>query len=257
MNAPPCETVERTSVPGRPTAWTIDDLPLLRADDHLAVFAKPSGLLVHRGWGNDGVTALQLARKRLSRLVYPVHRLDRATSGVLVFALRSECAAAMQALFRRGSVHKCYLALVRGTPAESGTVDHAIARSEGAERAPAITDYQRLATAGDVSLVEAWPRTGRLHQVRRHFKHLRHPIVGDVRYGTGHVNRRYRAEAGLHRLALHAWAIRFPHPVTGARWHVAAEVPADLAAPLQRLGIPFFVWATTDDDDGHLMTQPR
>lgn len=224
------------------------ELPLLHRDAHLAAFEKPSGLLVHRGWGDDAVTALDLAREAIGAYVYPVHRLDRGTSGVLLFALDGATAALMQAAFERGEVEKTYLALVRGVPPEADLIDHPIPRREGGPRVPAVTAVRRLAVpASDAvglspevrraSLVEARPRTGRLHQVRRHLKHRSHPIIGDANYGKGALNRLFREEIGLARLALHAASMRLTHPVTGAALALEARVPEDLRAPLARLGI--------------------
>jgi len=95
------------------------------------------------------------------------------------------------------------------------------------------------------SLVEARPETGRFHQIRRHLKHLSHPIVGDVNYGKGDLNRLFRTRYGLHRLALHAHLLAFDHPATGRRLVVRAPLPADFAAALAALGLPVAV-----DDEG-------
>jgi len=172
-----------------------------------------------------------------------VHRLDRGTSGALLFARTSAAAATLTARFESRQVDKRYLALVRGEPAASGTIDHPIPRSvedAGAPRVPAVTHYQLVArsTVDRCSLVLAIPETGRGHQVRRHLRHLGHPLVGDVNYGRGEINRRYRAEYGLHRLALHALDLAFDHPVTRARVAVTAPMPDDLALPLERLALP-------------------
>lgn len=237
---------------------------LLHADDAVAAFAKPSGLLVHRGWGDDPVTATDLAREALGSPVSPVHRLDRGTSGVLLFARSSEIAARLAAAFEEGAVEKVYLALVRGSPPDEGTIDHPIPRREGGPRVPAITDFRTLhrvsggavavgavdpgggaelvAEVRRVSLVEARPRTGRLHQVRRHMKHLSHPLIGDANYGKGALNRTFAEVVGLRRLALHAASLRVPHPLTGAPILFEAEVPLDLTEPLRRLGIPEAAW---------------
>ncbi len=229
------------------------EFALLHRDDRLAAFAKPSGLLVHRGWGDDAVVALDLARRALGARVHPVHRLDRATSGVLLFARDPESAAAMGRLFEAGAVHKAYLALVRGVPPEAGVIDHPVPRTEGGARVPAVTAFRRRhtpppvspdASAGgearprSVSLVEARPETGRLHQIRRHLKHLGHPVVGDVNYGRGDVNRLFRERHGLRRLALHARSLSFEHPFTGAVTTIAAALPEDLRGPFASLGIP-------------------
>lgn len=234
---------ERRAVPGRDVPFTVHDLPLLFADDSIAVVTKPSGLAVHRGWAADRVNAVTLARRRLGKRVFPVHRLDRATSGVLVFALSHEAAGSLQSAFKAGEVSKTYLALVRGTPPIEGIVDSPVPRSEKGPRVPALTYFRRLATAGRFSLVEAVPKTGRLHQIRRHLKHAGHPLVGDVRYGVGEINRHFRAEFGLHRLALHALTLRFAHPASGEPTAFFSEIPADLAGTLSQLGVPSFVWS--------------
>ena len=212
-------------------------MEILYRDEALAVLAKPSGLLVHRGWDDDKEVAVTLARVALGKFVFPVHRLDRGASGALVFALSSEVAAALHAAFEDGRVEKRYLAAVRGIAPESATIDHPIPRREDGPRVPAVTRIRRLATALHASLVEAMPLTGRLHQVRRHLKHISHPILGDANYGKGSLNRALREEHGLARLALHAASVRFAHPVTGASIEVAAPLPADLASPLASLGL--------------------
>ncbi|MEM6794758.1 MAG: pseudouridine synthase [Acidobacteriota bacterium] len=214
------------------------DLPVLHLDEHLVAVAKPSGLAVHRGWARDEVVAMTLVRDRLGRRVLPLHRLDRATSGVLLFAFEGETVARWQAQLAAGEVDKRYWALVRGVPPESGVIDHPVprkSRKSGGERAPAVTDFRRLAVAGRYALVEARPRTGRLHQIRRHMKHRSWPLIGDVNYGKGEHNRLFRERYGLHRLALHALEVRLEHPRTGERLRLRAPLPDDLAEPLRAL----------------------
>jgi tRNA pseudouridine65 synthase len=211
-------------------------LALLHRDDRLAAFAKPSGMLVHRGWGDDAVVALDLAREAIGARVHPAHRLDRATSGVLLFALDPACAAALGRMFEAGEVHKEYLALVRGVPEEAGVIDSPVPRTEGGPRVPAVTAFRRKASIDRWSLVEARPKTGRLHQIRRHLKHIGHPIVGDVNYGKGDINRLFRERFGLHRLALHATRVALAHPITGEQLVIHAPLPDDLRRPLERMG---------------------
>jgi tRNA pseudouridine65 synthase len=215
-------------------------IEVLFLDEHLVIVNKPSGLLVHRGWGRDDDVAMFRARDAVGAHVYPVHRLDRATSGVLVFARSSEAAAALSRRFESREVDKRYLALVRGTPPESGVIDHPIPKGEGAARVPAVTRFELVARSSvdRCALVLARPETGRFHQVRRHLKHLGHPLIGDVNYGSGELNRRYRAQYALHRLALHALSIAFDHPVTGARVAITAPMPDDLGLALERLALP-------------------
>ena len=223
-----------------------DPLPLLYADDRLIAVAKPSGLPVHRGAARERIVALTLARDRIGRHVFPVHRLDRATSGVLLFALDPEAARRLQEQFEAGAVRKRYLALVRGITPPEGVIDHPIPRDEDGPRVPAVTGYRRLATFERYSLVEALPRTGRRHQIRRHLKHVSHPLIGDVRYGKGEHNRLFRERFGLHRLALHALEIAFAHPGDGRPLCLGAPVAEDLAGPLRSMGLDTDTWTSTD-----------
>lgn len=179
------------------------------------------------------------ARRAAGAHVFPVHRLDRGTSGLVLFALAPEIAGALQVAFRDGRVEKRYLALVRGIPPEEGVLDHPVPREPGGERVPAVTEWTRLWIFRDrYSLLECRPRTGRLHQIRRHMKHLSCPLIGDVNYGKGEHNRLFRADFGLSRLALHAFALDLDHPVTSARLALRAPIPEDLAEPFRRMGVP-------------------
>ncbi|HKI05807.1 MAG TPA: pseudouridine synthase [Thermoanaerobaculia bacterium] len=212
-------------------------LPILYRDDLLVIVGKPSGLAVHRGLAREKTVVLQTLRDLLGRRVYPVHRLDRATSGALLLAMDAGTARRLQEQFESGGVAKRYLALVRGIPPEEGVIDHPVPRGPGGERIPAVTEFRRLATFERYALVEARPRTGRFHQIRRHFKHLSHPLIGDVRYGKGEHNRLFRERFGLHRLALHALELAFEHPGTGEPLRIVAPVPEDLAGPLGKMGM--------------------
>ncbi|MEZ4364881.1 MAG: hypothetical protein R2939_01175 [Kofleriaceae bacterium] len=127
---------------------------------------------------------------------------------------------------------KRYLAITRHPP-EHLVLDYPIPRAPGEERVPAVTELWRRETFGRYALVEAAPRTGRLHQIRRHLKHLSCPLIGDVNYGKGEHNRIFRAEHGLHRLALHAHALTFPHPDGGAATTVEAPLPDDLRGAIE------------------------
>lgn len=218
------------------------DVDLLFVDADVVVINKPSGLLVHRGWANDDDVAMFRVRDALGAHVYPVHRLDRGTSGALVFARTREAAATLSLGFESRQVDKRYLALVRGAPADSGTIDYPLPKSgEGdGPRVPAVTRFSVVARSSvdRCSLVLAIPETGRGHQIRRHLRHLGHPLVGDVNYGNGEINRHYRAAYDLHRLALHAHAVAFDHPVSGARVAITAPMPDDLGLALERLALP-------------------
>lgn len=200
------------------------------------VVDKPSGMIVHRGWARDRVVAMTLARDQVGRYVFPVHRLDRGTSGVLAFALDRDTARRLQSMFAAGQVGKRYLGLVRGIAPRHRVVDHPIPKSPRGPRIPALTEIRRLAAFERYSLVEARPRSGRYHQIRRHLKHLSHPLIGDVKYGKGEHNRIFRRRFGLHRLALHARELELAHPTGEERLRLLSPLPEDLAGPWRAMG---------------------
>jgi tRNA pseudouridine65 synthase len=216
---------------------------VLLCDADLLVVSKPSGLSVHRGMDRARDTVVdRLARA--GQPVWPVHRLDRGTSGVLVLARHAQAARAAGAGLAAGGWRKEYLALARGLAPERLLVDHPVPVDEGGARVAARTALERL---GHVtidsplreprySLVRARPETGRFHQVRRHLAHIRHPIIGDANYGRGEHNRLLAERVGLRRLALHASALRLDHPLSGVALELGAALPDDLAVPLRRLG---------------------
>lgn len=217
------------------------DLGVLFEDEQLLVLDKPSGLAIHGGARSGEDDVVQRLRRAGLEGAAPVHRLDRGTSGALIVAKSSAVARELSRLFETGQVEKSYLALVRGALGpEPVLVDHAIPRDEGAARVPAQTWLRGLETVEIASstlrerrysLVEARPLSGRFHQVRRHLKHLAHPIVGDANYGKSEHDRFVRASFGLARLALHAVGLVIP-----GRLEVRAPLPLDLSAPLQRMG---------------------
>jgi tRNA pseudouridine65 synthase len=227
--------------PSAPRAAPIPtSIDVLYQDDAVVVVDKPSGLSVHRGDDHGSTFALNLTRNAIGQWVYPVHRLDRATSGVLVFALSPEHARTLQESFGGREVEKTYLALVRGKPPAHGVIDSPMEKREGGPDVEAITEYRTLFVSDVVrlSLVEARPLTGRRHQIRRHFRRINHPIAGDVRYGKGSENRSYRADIGLYRLGLHALRLSLIHPTTGQRVTFESAIPDDLGEPLRRIGVP-------------------
>jgi tRNA pseudouridine65 synthase len=205
----------------------------------LVAVNKPSGLAVHRGHSHDRVHALELVRDAVKTYVYPVHRLDRATSGVLVFALNEDAARALGTAFALGAVEKRYLALVRGNPPDSIVIDHPLSQDDGKPARAAETELFTRARYGRYALVEAVPKTGRTHQIRRHLKHLACPIIGDVRYGKGEHNRFFRTQFALHRLALHATSLTLTDPATNASVTIRAPLPEDLERTLLTLARGF------------------
>ncbi len=209
---------------------------VLLHDESLIVLNKPSGLLVHRGWANDDITALSIARGLAGRHVYPVHRLDRGASGVLVFALSREAARAAQLQLQAHLWQKQYVALVRGVTPAAGHIDYPLAAEKHKPKKHAVTSFERIGVFERYSLVRVLPQTGRLHQIRRHLRHISHPLIGDVRYGKAEHNRAFRKRFDLHRLCLHATSLRFLHPSSGLDLQIDAPLPSDLAAPLTQMG---------------------
>jgi len=212
---------------------------ILHRDPRCVVVDKPSGIATHRGWDDSDDALLQVVRDTVNAYVYPIHRLDRGASGIVLFALDKEAARAFSDAWTEAD--KRYLAITRGHPAEHGVLDHAIPKAPGEPRVPAITEYWRRDTFGRYALVEARPRTGRLHQIRRHMKHLACPLIGDVRYGKGEHNRLWRERFDLHRLALHATSLRVPHPDGGelaVTCPLAPDLEAALTAARAAFGIP-------------------
>jgi tRNA pseudouridine65 synthase len=215
----------------------IHKIEVIYRDDRLIAVSKPAGMIVHRGWGDDSVTVADVVRDQfVGKQVFGLHRLDRNTSGVLLFALDSEAARIYQGMFGSGELKKCYVALVRGPMLEGCIVEHALSQREHGHRVDAVTQFIPLAHKDRWTLVQAWPKTGRLHQIRRHLKHLSHPIVGDVKYGKGEVNRYFREQYQLFRMALHAISIRLTN-IDGTELVLHSPVPSDLAEPLEKLGI--------------------
>ena len=204
-------------------------LRLLHHDAQLVAIDKPAGLLVHPSAldAHEERTALQLLRDQLGERVWPLHRLDKGTSGVLLFARSAAAAARWAPAFEAGQVRKHYLALVRGWPPEAGEIDQPLARdpelpSAGQPRLPAHTGFRRLACfdwpfsvdarhpSSRYALMAVEPRSGRRHQIRRHFKHLAHPLVGDTTHGKGAHNRAVAQWLGVQRLWLHAQSVELP-----------------------------------------------
>jgi len=213
-------------------------LDVLYHNASILVVNKPSGLLVHRGWGRAPVVLVDLVRELTGAdRVHPVQRLDRGTSGAIVFALDPDTARMLQ---ERAGFEKRYLALVRGHPPEEGIIDHAIPRRPHGPRVPAKTWFRRVDSADcqprELSLVEVVPHTGRLHQIRRHLKHIGHPLIGDSNYGRTELNREIAARYGLGRLALHCQAVTLEPPENPQPVRIDAPLPVDLSDPLKKMG---------------------
>ena len=202
-------------------------LSVIYRDDWLCAIDKPTGIMVHRSSrSSDEHFLLATLRDQIGQRVWPIHRLDRATSGVLLFALDPSSAANLGEQMMARSIRKHYLAVVRGYTDQQGQVDHPLQADGDGPEQPAVTRYRRLGTlelpiavgrysSARYSLVEASPETGRMHQIRRHFKHIFHPVIGDTTYGEGRHNRLFREQFDCHRLLLHASRLAFVHPEDG------------------------------------------
>lgn len=222
-------------------------LEILYQDEFFVAVNKPAGMLVHRSWLDKHETqfVMQTLRDQIGQHVFPLHRLDRPTSGVLIFALSSEVASQVMPMFANHEMEKTYHAIVRGWIEESGRLDYALKveldkiadkhASQDKEAQEAITDYWPLDkvevphSTGKFPttrycLMEMKPLTGRKHQLRRHMAHLRHPIVGDTTHGDGKHNKLFREVYDSHRLLLHASSLEFVHPFTKEQLVIKAGV---------------------------------
>lgn len=220
-----------------------DDAALLAVD-------KPAGLLMHRSAiaADERDFLLERLQAQVGGPLFLAHRLDRATSGLVLLAKSRDVAASLGRQFMQRAIVKRYLAVVRGWPPVEGIVDYALpdVRERG-PRKPALTRWRTLATATvpialgkypeqRYALVEALPQTGRYRQIRKHFHHLSHHLVGDTSHGRGDHNRLWRMHFGVHRLLLHAWGLELAHPVSGAPLALAAPLDAEWMGLVARLG---------------------
>ena len=225
---------------------SIPTLPILYQDEYLVAVNKPHGLLVHRTSlaVDTDQFAVQILRGQLGQRVYPVHRLDRKTAGVLLFALNEEVNSLMQQQFQNGQVEKTYHAIVRGFTPDSGEIDYPLKRDDGVvqEAFTAFRTLQRTEVpfqtgkhpTSRYSLVELKPTTGRMHQLRKHMAHIFHPIIGDRPYGCNKQNRYFKEELGMMSMMLHALSVQFAHPSLGVI-AVEAAYQRDFCDVLARL----------------------
>jgi tRNA pseudouridine65 synthase len=235
------------------------EIEILYEDEHLVAIHKPAGLLVHRSYlaRRERFFAMQLTRDLVGCHVFPVHRLDRPTSGVLLFAKSSEVANALCEQFASHTIEKQYLALVRGNMHESGILDYALKveldelgdKNADPNKAAqeAVTAYEPLLNTeipypsgryptSRFALVRLSPKTGRKHQLRRHMAHLRHPIVGDTTHGDGKQNAFFREHFSINRLWLIAKKLTFTHPITQTRLSIETELESEWETVFAELG---------------------
>lgn len=217
-------------------------LAILYDDEWLIAIDKPTGLLVHRtALSSDRIVLLQQVRNLLGHHVYPVHRLDRPTSGIVLFAKQPDTAGRLQQQFTQNTIIKTYIAVVRGWTDETGLIDHPLAESKDHTLQNAQTEFKtthwfelpiansRFSTSR-YSIVTIHPKTGRYHQIRKHMAHISHPVLGDVRHGSGEHNRIFRNHLGIHSLMLRASHLRLTHPERNEELNITAPLNGDFRA---------------------------
>lgn len=226
-------------------------LDIIFEDEHLVIIDKPAGLLVHRtrqAFGEDENALIQL-RDQIGSWVSPVHRLDRATSGLLLFAKNEEILPALKAKFMDREVQKTYLTISRGIPQEKeGLIDHPLTSERSNKPQEAQTRYRVLAESeipynstgryptSRYSLIEVDLLTGRTHQIRRHLAHIRHYIIGDKKHGDNKQNIFFERQFGLQNLMLHAWKLSFVHPLSLGKIRLSCPPPVHFRTIMQELG---------------------
>ncbi|MBK0382610.1 pseudouridylate synthase [Pedobacter sp. SD-b] len=224
-------------------------LEIIFQDENLVAINKPHGLLVHQSpIARDAEEfALQLLRDQIGQNVWPAHRLDRKTGGLLLFSLNKETNALLQALFRDNKIKKKYLAIVRGfTPdemeidyplrKENGTMQEAFTRFKTLKRAEIDVAFGNHASSR-YSLVEAAPETGRMHQLRKHFAHINHPIIGDRPHGCNKQNKLFKENWKMDTMLLHASRLEFEHPITHQTLHFKATLQSEFLRMREFLGL--------------------
>lgn len=229
-----------------------EHIDILYQDEYMVAVHKPHGLLVHASSiASDADSfALQLVRDQIRKYVYPVHRLDRKTSGVLLFALDQQAASAIGAMFRERSITKLYHAVVRGYISEKTiTIDYPIKNDKGIglDARTIISPLRRYELpvphgqhlTSRYSLIEALPITGRTHQIRRHLAHLRHPIIGDRPHGCNKQNRLWKSHWSMNTMLLQAVKIEFWHPVTGKRTSIESSYSSEMEHVIQTILTPY------------------
>jgi len=223
-------------------------LDIIYRDDELIAINKPHGLLVHRSpiAADADEFALQLLRDQIGQKVNPVHRLDRKTGGVLLFALNKPAEIAMQQQFMENQVVKTYLAILRGFTPDEGEIDYPLAKENGTIQ-EAQTSYRTLNRAelhvpfgnhptSRYSLVQANPATGRMHQLRKHFSHIFHPIIGDRTHGCNKQNKLFKERWQMETMLLHASRLAFTHPYTNQPVVIEAPLHAEFVRVMELMG---------------------
>jgi tRNA pseudouridine65 synthase len=235
---------------------------ILYEDQSYIAIHKPAGLLVHPSKldYHEKITVVQILREQLNKQIFPVHRLDKPTSGVMIFALNSNAAEKLASQFRSNQVQKKYIALVRGHLKQEQLLDYplkeeldAIADRDSIQERPAQQAQTYLQPIEQVeipvmvdrypttrySLVFALPKTGRKHQIRRHLRHLNHPIIGDVAHGCGEHNKYFQNRFQKRRLFLSCLQMTFFHYDLNQSFTIQSELCQDFKDVIQDLGFKY------------------
>jgi len=225
----------------------VRSLEIIYQDENLVAINKPHGLLVHRSHiaSDTSEFAVQILRDQIGQRVHPVHRLDRKTSGVLLFALSDEMNSQMQIQFSEGKVKKHYHAIVRGFTPDELEIDYPLKRDDGVVQ-EAFTSFKTIKKVeldlpfgkhltSRYSLVDLTPKTGRMHQLRKHMAHILHPIIGDRPHGCNKQNKFFLEKFEMNSMLLHAIELSFLHPVTHQQICISAEYQPEFRRMLQTL----------------------
>jgi tRNA pseudouridine65 synthase len=214
-------------------------IEILFEDEYIVVVNKPNDVLMYPSYYARNITdatLVELLNDQLQVKTSPLHRLDRKTSGVVIFGKSAEVAKAFEKLFAQHQIEKTYIAIVRGFSGNEGIIDTPIKNNDTGVYKDALTTYKTLLTyewdmpvtpydKSRYSLIELTPKTGRMHQLRKHLNKINHPIIGDHKYGDRNYNKTFTKEFSFDKLLLHAKQLRFTHPFTHQEMEVNASIP--------------------------------
>lgn len=215
---------------------------ILYEDDFVVAVAKPNNMLVHHSFmarnQSEEQTLVALLQEKYEHQYFPVHRLDRKTSGIVLCAKEKRFVADFQALFTSDQIQKVYHGIVRGFSPENGVIDSPVKGRDANVHKEALTHFETLANVtlpipvqpfseSRYSLVKLLPKTGRMHQLRVHLNKINHPLIGDPKYGDRFHNRMFQAEFGMSNLFLHASSLSFQHPFLAEKISIQCPFPKD------------------------------
>ena len=223
------------------TQPTIESIEIIFEDDFIVVVNKPNNFIIHESHYARNIretTLLEFLEQQLGFPVYPAHRLDRKTSGIILLLKAKENVSQFQELFTSGNIQKTYYAIVRGYSPEKGIIDSPVKNDDTGIYKDALSHYESVSSIelnipvhpydnSRYSLIKLKPQTGRMHQLRKHMNKINHPIVGDYKYGDRFHNRMFETEFNCIYMFLHAYSLEFTHPITKENFQLKADFPAD------------------------------